>query len=61
MVDRINAEVLQVLAEKDIQEQLAQLGFEVWPSRTPEEFAKYVADQLANWTDLIKRAGIRPE
>mgnify|MGYP000558926977 CR=1 FL=1 len=52
---------LAVLAEKDVQEQLSQLGFEVWPSKTPEEFGKYVADQLANWTDLIKRAGIRPE
>lgn len=61
VVDRINAEVLQVLGEKDVQDQLAQLGFEVWPSKTPEEFAKYVSDQLANWTDLIKRAGIRPE
>ncbi len=61
IVDRLNAEMLQVLAEKDVQEQLSQLGFEVWPSKTPEEFGKYVADQLANWTDLIKRAGIRPE
>ncbi|MFD0669420.1 Bug family tripartite tricarboxylate transporter substrate binding protein [Ramlibacter sp. MAHUQ-53] len=61
VVDRLNAEVLQVLAEKEVQDQLSQLGFEVWPSKTPEEFTKYVADQLANWTDLIKRAGIRPE
>lgn len=61
VVDKLNAEILAVLAEKDVQDQLAQLGFETWPSRTPEEFAKYVVDQLAHWTALIKQAGIRPE
>ena len=61
VVDRLNAEILQVLAEKDVQDQLAQLGFETWPSKSPEEFAGYVADQLAHWTNLIRQAGIRPE
>lgn len=61
VVERLNADILQVLAEKDVQEQLAQLGFETWPSKTPDEFAKYVADQLAHWTNLIKQAGIRAE
>jgi len=57
----VNAELQLVLAEKEVQEQLATLGFEVWPSKTPAEFAGYVQEQLAHWTDLIKRAGIRPE
>lgn len=61
VVDKLNTEILAVLAEKDVQDQLVQLGFETWPSRTPEEFAKYVGDQLAHWTALIKQAGIRPE
>ena len=61
IVDRLDAEVRQVLADKEVQAQLAQLGFEVWPSSDPDEFAKYVADQLAHWTALIKQAGIRQE
>lgn len=61
VVDKLNSEILAVLAEKDVQDQLVQLGFETWPSRTPDEFAKYVVDQLAHWTALIKQAGIRPE
>jgi tripartite-type tricarboxylate transporter receptor subunit TctC len=61
IVDKLNAEVLAILAEKDVQEKLANVGFEVWPSKSPEEFAKYVADQLALWTRLIKQAGIQPE
>jgi tripartite-type tricarboxylate transporter receptor subunit TctC len=61
IVDRLNAEVLAVLAEKDVQEKLANIGFEVWPSKSPDEFAKYVGDQLVLWTRLIKDAGIKPE
>jgi tripartite-type tricarboxylate transporter receptor subunit TctC len=61
IVDKLNAEVLAVLAEKDVQEKLANIGFEVWPSGSPAEFAKYVADQLALWTRLIHDAGIEPE
>jgi tripartite-type tricarboxylate transporter receptor subunit TctC len=61
IVDRINAEVQAILAEKEVQDKLAAIGFEVGPSKTPEEFAKYVDDQLALWTKLIKQAGIKPE
>ncbi len=61
IVDRINGEVLAILAEKDVQEKLALTGFEVNPSKTPAEFQKYVADQLAHWTRMIKAAAIKPE
>jgi tripartite-type tricarboxylate transporter receptor subunit TctC len=61
IVDRLNAETLAVLAEKDVQEKLANVGFEVWPSKSPDEFAKYVADQLTRWTKMIKDAGIKAE
>lgn len=61
IVDRLSTEVQAVLADKDVQEKLAGAGFEVWPSKSPEEFTKYVADQLALWTRLIKNAGIEPQ
>jgi tripartite-type tricarboxylate transporter receptor subunit TctC len=61
IVDRLNEELQVVLAEKDVQDKLAMIGFEVWPSKTPDEFTKYVADQLTQWTTLIKQAGITPE
>lgn len=61
IVDKLNAELQVVLAEKDTQDRLGQLGFEVWPSKTPEEFAQYVRDQLAHWGTLIRQAGVRPE
>ena len=61
VVDKLNQELQEVLADKEVQKSLAQLGFETWPTRTPEEFAKYVAEQLAHWSTLVKQAGIRAE
>ena len=61
IVDRINAEVQAILAEKDVQDKLALTGFEVHPSKSPAEFAKYQVDQLASWTRMIKAANIKPE
>jgi len=61
IVDRLSRELQAVLADAEVQEKLAGLGFQVWPSRTPAEFARYVEDQLKHWTTLIKQAGIRPE
>jgi tripartite-type tricarboxylate transporter receptor subunit TctC len=61
VVQRLNAELLAVLADKDTQDKLAQIGFQVWPSKTPEEFGQYVAQQLVHWRTLIQQAGIQPE
>jgi len=61
VVQRLNTELQAVLADKELQDKLAQIGFQVWPSRTPEEFAQYVAQQLAHWRTLIRQAGIQPE
>jgi tripartite-type tricarboxylate transporter receptor subunit TctC len=61
VVQRLNTELQAVLADKDLQDKLAQIGFQVWPSKTPEEFAQYVNGQLTHWRTLIQQAGIQPE
>ena len=61
VVQRLNSELQVVLADKELQAKLAHIGFLVWPSKTPEEFAQYVTDQLKHWGTLIKQAGIQPE
>lgn len=58
VVQRINAELQEVLGDGEVKAKLQQLGFETWPSKVPEEFAQYVADQLTHWSALIKQAGI---
>lgn len=61
VVDRINTELQVVLADKEVQDKLAMIGFQVSPSKTPDEFAKYVDDQLTHWTTLIRQSGIKAE
>lgn len=58
VVERINAELQVVLSDAEVQARLQQLGFEIWPSKTTEEFGQYVTDQLTHWSGLIKQAGI---
>jgi tripartite-type tricarboxylate transporter receptor subunit TctC len=61
VVQRLNTELQAVLADKELQDKLGQIGFQVWPSKTPDEFAQYVDGQLAHWRTLIQQAGIQPE
>jgi tripartite-type tricarboxylate transporter receptor subunit TctC len=61
VVERVNMALQQVLAEPDTQDKLRALGFEVWPSKTPQEFTQYVADQLAHWGTLIRQSGVQPQ
>ena len=58
VVNKINTELQAVLADEAVQKQLEQIGFEVWPTKTPQEFAQYVNDQLAYWGKLVKQADI---
>lgn len=60
-VERLNQALLAALADSGVKAQLRQIGFEIWPSQSPDEFARYVADQLAHWTSLVKQAGIEPQ
>jgi tripartite-type tricarboxylate transporter receptor subunit TctC len=61
VVDRLNRELQVVLADPEVHDKLTALGFQVWPSKTPGEFARYVEDQLKHWSGLIKQSGIKPE
>ena len=61
VVDRLHRELQVVLADPEVQAKLAGIGFQVWPSRSPDEFAAYVEEQLKHWGTLIRQAGIKPE
>ena len=61
VVNKLNTELQVVLADKEVQAQLKQIGFEVWPSKTPEEFSRYVADQWTHWATMISQVGVKSE
>jgi len=61
IVDRLNTALQDILRDPAVQQQLGQIGFEVWPTSTPAEFAVYVQEQLNLWGMLIRQAGITPQ
>ncbi|ETR76999.1 ABC transporter substrate-binding protein [Afipia sp. P52-10] len=60
VVTRLNTEIRKIIDNPEIKKQLAERGMDAF-SGTPEEFGKFVEEQLVVWTRLIKDAGIEPE
>lgn len=61
IVERLDRDLLATLEDANVKTQLRQIGFEIWPSQSPGDFARYVADQLEHWTSLVRQAGIQPQ
>jgi tripartite-type tricarboxylate transporter receptor subunit TctC len=53
---KLNAAVVDVMQEPDVQKQLAQDGIEFKPL-TPEAFTKFVAAETARWAPIAKAIG----
>ncbi|WPB58137.1 tripartite tricarboxylate transporter substrate binding protein [Xylophilus sp. GOD-11R] len=60
IVDRLNAEILKILATPEMQERLKSLGMQ--PSTfTPAQFADFQKAEVAKWAQVVKAAGIKLE
>ena len=57
VVDKLNATLLEVLADPAIQERFAELGVEA-RSSAPQEIGKRLEDDIKKWSDVIEKAGI---
>jgi tripartite-type tricarboxylate transporter receptor subunit TctC len=53
---RLNAAVVEILQEPEVQMQLAQDGIEI-KALTPEEFTKFVESETARWAPVAKAIG----
>jgi len=60
IVARLAHETLASLAQSDVKDRLAAIGFEVEPLDTVA-FGRYVREQLDTWGKLIRAAKIQPE
>jgi len=58
IIKRLNQAMVQVLGRADERERMLKAGVEAVGS-SPEEFAAYIAADLAKWGQLIKTAGIK--
>src|ERR1700754_1111605 len=60
MVTKLNAEIRKIVERPDVKAQLAERGMEAFSS-TPEEFEKFLKEQLVLWDKLIADAGIEKQ
>jgi tripartite-type tricarboxylate transporter receptor subunit TctC len=60
IVTRLNAEIRKVVERPDVKSQLAERGMEAF-SGTPEEFDRFLKEQLLVWEKLIANAGIEKQ
>ena len=60
IVRRLNAEVSAVLGLPDVNAQLAGSGAEV-ATGSPEQFASFIADEIAKWAKIVRATGLKGE
>jgi tripartite-type tricarboxylate transporter receptor subunit TctC len=57
IVNLLNREIAKVMAQPDVQEKCAQLGFDVVADK-PEEFTAYISSEVEKWSKVIRDAKI---
>jgi tripartite-type tricarboxylate transporter receptor subunit TctC len=61
VVQKLAAEVNKVLAQEEYSVALANAGMAAAKPGKPEGFDAYFRHDLAQWTAVVKSAGIKPE
>jgi tripartite-type tricarboxylate transporter receptor subunit TctC len=60
IVQKLNAQVTAILQNPEVREQFAKLGIGPVPMK-PDEFAKFVRDEITNYQRIVKDADIQPQ
>jgi tripartite-type tricarboxylate transporter receptor subunit TctC len=60
IVARLNDAAVKALRSPDVRERMSQIGFDVVAS-TPEEFGRFMKEEVDRWAEVVKRGGIKPE
>jgi tripartite-type tricarboxylate transporter receptor subunit TctC len=60
IVDRMQAEVIRVLADPEVKQKLLAQGLEARPG-TATEFGKFIDDETRKWGEVIRAAGLKGE
>jgi tripartite-type tricarboxylate transporter receptor subunit TctC len=60
IVNRLNGELVGIMASPEVKQRLAGLGTDPVTS-TPDEFAAYLKQEIAKWGDVIRKAGLRAD
>ena len=60
IVAKLNEATVKALRSPDVRERMSQIGFEV-VAGTPEEFGSFMQQEIARWTKVVERGGIKAE
>jgi len=58
-VQKLNAEVGRILQSAEVREQFAKLGITPAPMK-PDEFARFVREQIETYRRIVRQADIQP-
>lgn len=60
IVNQLSTELAKIVNTPDVREKLLALGIEP-VGGTPAEFAEHLKREIARWTPIIQKAGVKPE
>jgi len=60
ILNRVSREVVKVMTVPDVRQRFAGDGFEP-VGNTPDEFRKFIDDEIPKWEKVVKIAGIKPQ
>ena len=60
IVARLNDAMVRALRSSDIRARMEGIGFDV-VAGTPEEFGRFMKEELERWTKVVQRGGITPD
>ena len=60
VVDKLNAEIRKIVARADVRDDWAKQGA-VPMTMSPQEFAKYLEQDIVKWERIVKLSGAKPD
>ncbi len=60
VVARLNDAMVRALRSPDIRSRMEQIGFDV-VAGTPDEFGRFMKEEVDRWTRVVQRGGITPD
>jgi len=60
IVARLNQATVTALRAPEVSERMNQIGFDVVAS-SPEEFGKFMREEVNRWTRVVQKGGIKPD
>ena len=60
VVAKLNDAMVKALRSPDVSERMSQIGFDVVAS-SPDEFGKFMREEVSRWTRVVQKGGIKPD